>query len=129
VNAFSEIADLRRSTLGPEHPKTLIAMHNLGSVLMATDHLAEAERIASETLEIRRRTLGDDHRYTVETMHLHALIAMKRDDPEAALRHLEVAVRHGLGPAALQYPAFETLRSVPQFHELLRISQRQSGSE
>jgi len=129
VNAFSEIVDLRRSTLGGEHPKTLIAMHNLGSVLMASGDVTEAERIASETLEVRRRTLGDDHRYTVETMHLQALIAMKRSDPEAALSHLAVAVRHGLGPAELQNSAFETLRSVPEFRELLLVSRRRSASD
>jgi tetratricopeptide (TPR) repeat protein len=50
---------------GNDHPSTLVAISNMGSLLVAQSKFAEAEVLRREALEGFRRVLGDDHENTL----------------------------------------------------------------
>jgi serine/threonine protein kinase len=60
--------EIRRQSLGDDHPETITSMNNLGSILEASGSAAEAEPLYREALERRRRLLGEDHEDTLSTM-------------------------------------------------------------
>ncbi len=53
---------------GPDHPDTLMSMHNLAGSYFALGRLDEALKLREETLTARRRVLGADHRDTLASM-------------------------------------------------------------
>jgi eukaryotic-like serine/threonine-protein kinase len=59
---------IRRGVLGPEHPDTLVSMHDLAWTFQKEGHYIEAERLLRETLDSRRRVLGPEHRDTLSSM-------------------------------------------------------------
>ena len=58
----------RRRVLGEEHPDTLTAIHNMGSVLKKLGRLDEAEPYHREALEKSRRALGEEHPDTLASL-------------------------------------------------------------
>jgi tetratricopeptide (TPR) repeat protein len=60
---------LCRATLGGDHPETLAAMNNLGTLRSDQSRLDEATKLYETTLEARRRILGQEHRDTVTSMN------------------------------------------------------------
>jgi len=60
--------EIRRRTLGPDHPDTLKSMFDLASVLNEDSKYSEADKLARQTLDIRRRVLGPQNRDTLEAM-------------------------------------------------------------
>ena len=67
-------AELYRQTLGPEDPRTLTAMCNVGIALDREGRLKEARALQEEVLEARRRVLGPDHPATIASMGSVALV-------------------------------------------------------
>ena len=63
---YSQILEIRRRVLGPEHPGTLSSMNYLAKDYTYEGKYAQAERIFSQTLEIDRRVLGPES--TTETL-------------------------------------------------------------
>lgn len=61
--------EIRRSTLGPEHPDTLFTMRRLAATLGDNGRAAEAEKINRQVLEAQRRVLGPRNPETIKTMH------------------------------------------------------------
>lgn len=66
--------DLRRGSLGEEHPNTLDTMNYLTSLYAQQGRYSVAEPLAAKVLEMRRRVLGKEHSDTLETMNGLALI-------------------------------------------------------
>ena len=54
--------------LGPEHPRTLDTMGNLGCSLGGQGKYAETEQMFREVLAVQRRVLGPEHPDTLTTM-------------------------------------------------------------
>jgi serine/threonine protein kinase/tetratricopeptide (TPR) repeat protein len=54
--------------LGPDHPDTLMSMHNLARCYHALGRYAEAFRLKEETLALRQARLGPDHPDTLHSM-------------------------------------------------------------
>jgi hypothetical protein len=65
-----EVLGVKRRVLGPEHPDTLEAMHNLGCPLSGQGKHAEAEQMFREVLGVRRRVLGVEHPHTLATLRV-----------------------------------------------------------
>ena len=65
---FERALELRRRTLGVEHPDTLKAMNMLGVALAEEGKLGEAAELFNQLVEVRRRVLGPDHRDTLTAM-------------------------------------------------------------
>jgi eukaryotic-like serine/threonine-protein kinase len=60
--------DARLSLLGPNDPKTLESMAQLGWILNHEGHYAEAEKVERQALEGERRILGPEDPLTLDTM-------------------------------------------------------------
>jgi CO dehydrogenase nickel-insertion accessory protein CooC1 len=61
----SEVRTAYQSSLGPDHPYTLVAANNLVTYLRGTDELDEALELSEQTLANMRTRLGDDHPFTL----------------------------------------------------------------
>lgn len=63
------VLDLRRKSLGEDHPDVLSALREVGSAFKMMGRLAEAEPYHLDALEGRRRILGHDHRQTLVSLN------------------------------------------------------------
>ncbi len=70
---LTELYELRKQNLGPEHLDTLKALHNLAWAKRHLGKFAESERLNLEVLETSQRTLGHDHPFIVLPMQFRAV--------------------------------------------------------
>jgi len=93
--------DARMSLLGPEDPKTLESMTQLGWILNREGHYVEAEKMERQALDGERRVLGPEDPLTIETMANLAFIVQGPGDfsqgEKLAREVIEVGTRR-LGP-------------------------------
>ncbi|MGH3867571.1 MAG: FxSxx-COOH system tetratricopeptide repeat protein [Pseudonocardiaceae bacterium] len=66
---FERTWDLRRSTLGDDHPDTLVTVSNLAFDLWELGQDEQARQLGEDTLTRLRRVLGDDHPETLRLAH------------------------------------------------------------
>ncbi|MFC9893270.1 tetratricopeptide repeat protein [Nocardia sp. NPDC127579] len=95
--------------LGPEHPHTIDARHQLGWSLRQQGRLDAAEVVYREVLELRRRVLGPEHPATLMAHHKLGNCwtdARRWDEAEAAYAEVYAARCRILG---LEHP--DTLRT------------------
>jgi tetratricopeptide (TPR) repeat protein len=100
---YAETLALERSTLGPDHPETLITMNNLAVSYVALGRHAEALKLHEETLAIQKVKLGPSHPDTLMTMYNiacdHAVMTPKSvnrgKEAERAMECLQQAVAAG----------------------------------
>jgi tetratricopeptide (TPR) repeat protein len=93
--------EIRRATLGPEHPDTLSSMSNLFALYLTQDRQDQAVALGRETLALRRKVLGPDHADTTTTMNDLAVALMyagKEDEAEALMREAAAVRRRVMGP-------------------------------
>jgi len=64
---MERVVEDRRITLGPDHPKTLEAMSQMGWVLYREGREVEAERLTRTTIAAQSRVLGPDDPATLES--------------------------------------------------------------
>jgi eukaryotic-like serine/threonine-protein kinase len=90
ANRTAQMAlDARRKLYGPDDPRTLESMAQLGWILGHQGQGIEAQRIDRETLERQRRKLGDDNEQTLRTMRQLAIIDGMLGDHEEQKRLLQ----------------------------------------
>lgn len=70
--------DRRRRLLGPDDPRTLDSLHQMGNILFAEGHVAEAEDSLRHTLSLERRTLGPLSLLTLRTQDLLVYIMLAK---------------------------------------------------
>ncbi|KAI5788603.1 hypothetical protein FPQ18DRAFT_262075 [Pyronema domesticum] len=64
-----KVLEVRRRTLGEEHPDTLRGMQNLAATYAELGgRLKEVQELEEKVLEVRRRTLGEEHPDTLRGM-------------------------------------------------------------
>jgi nephrocystin-3 len=68
LGLLEEVFRLMHGELGPEHPVTLIAMHQLANAYSEVGRLAEARELRGEVLRVRHATLGLEHVGTLRAM-------------------------------------------------------------
>jgi tetratricopeptide (TPR) repeat protein len=66
---YREALEIRRRTLGEDHPLTVSGVMNLAALIMETNKLSEAEALAREALGKNRRILGSEHATTLKAMN------------------------------------------------------------
>ncbi|HEV2971348.1 MAG TPA: serine/threonine-protein kinase [Pirellulales bacterium] len=86
---FEKARALRQATLGPDHPKTLMAMRELAWALRGTGRLDEAIALAEEALRRQRAKLGASHRDTLLTASILGDAYRMAARPDEAIRLLE----------------------------------------
>ena len=65
--------ELRKNTLGPEHPHTLTSMASLALTFSNQARWTEAEALQAQVLELRKGTLGPEHPHTLTSIASLAL--------------------------------------------------------
>ena len=84
-NAFSQVLNLQRELLGPEHPDTIRSMDGLAlSQYAQGDHL-EALKMYQQIVALQYKLLGHDHHDTASTLLFvgNVLNNLQRDYPDA----------------------------------------------
>jgi tetratricopeptide (TPR) repeat protein len=94
---YEQDVEAKRGTLGPEHPDTLAAMHELGDAFLEVGKVNEARALRDEILEIQRRNLGQDHPDTLNTLAQLGMDYVWADRPAEAARLMEDALRRAGG--------------------------------
>jgi hypothetical protein len=98
-----EILEVRRHTLGAEHPSTIMAMGNLALALshqQRRETLSEAETLLTAALDAHRRVSGPGHPSTIlDAMNLAEVLAAeaKHADAERVIRPALDVSRNALG--------------------------------
>jgi len=115
------------SLLGPDDPKTLESMAQLGWILDREGHYEEAEKMERQALARERRIVGTDDPLTLETMDRLAVVLLHQghyDEAEKLEREaIEVATRR-LGPESTQ-----TLQSMQDLGGVLWNQARYAEAE
>jgi non-specific serine/threonine protein kinase/serine/threonine-protein kinase len=99
---YERAYQIRRNTLGPNHPDTLGALSNLSGMFLTEQNYAEAERYGREALDGYRRVLGIDHPRTFTEMQNFAGVLQmsnKLSEAETLYREALNAHRRKLGSA------------------------------
>ncbi len=102
--------DARQSLLGPDDPKTLESMAQLGWILDREGQYAQAEKLERQALVNERRILGPEDPLTIETMGNLAYIVQgpgKFDEGEKLAREAIEAGTRRLGPEST--PALQSM--------------------
>lgn len=97
--------DSRTRLLGPDDPKTLESMTQLGWVLSREGHYPEAEKLEREALAGERRVLGPENPLTLETTdNLSSTLEEQGhfDEVEKPEREVIEAATRTLGPESVQ---------------------------
>ena len=81
---FERASDLRRSTLGDDHPDTLESGSNLAYDLWELGHYEQGCQLGEDTLTRQRRVLGDDHPQTLFSAYGLALVLRELGQYESA---------------------------------------------
>jgi serine/threonine protein kinase len=81
-----KVRDYYLAASGPEHPDTLLAMHNLAISYDYVGRRDEAIKLGEQVLALRRKTLGPEHPDTLKTMNDLALYYGDADRREDALK-------------------------------------------
>ena len=64
----SNVAELRRRLLGPDHPDTLMGQSNVAELYRRLGKYDQAEKLLVSVAGLRRRVLGPQHRDTVAAL-------------------------------------------------------------
>jgi tetratricopeptide (TPR) repeat protein len=87
--------------LGLDHTSTLETVHNLGTLYLSQDKLAEAEQMYERALAGLEKALGPDHTSTLETVHNLGLLYCsqgKLDKAERMYGRALAGLEKALGP-------------------------------
>jgi eukaryotic-like serine/threonine-protein kinase len=98
---FERALDLERRTLGPNDPRTLRTLTQLGGVASDQSKYPEAEALLTQAVEGQRRVLGPEHRDTLDSMNSLAAVYFKEGkyaQAEASYTQILEVERRVLGP-------------------------------
>ena len=138
------VLDAREQVLGPEHPDTLMARHELASWTGEAGDPAAARDLFAGLLPVRERVLGPEHPVTLAARHQLARWTGHSGDPAAArdlFAGLLAVDERVLGPehpdtlaACYQLPRWTGEAGDPaaardQYAELLPVEERVLGPE
>ncbi len=136
--------DIYETALGPEHPETVLGLHNLGEAHKALGVYDQALPLFRRALEIREKNLGPDHPDVATSLNSLAGLFQARALPDQALplyqRALQIREK-SLGPehflttsslnnlAALYQSLGAYDKALPLFRRALNIREKLLGPE
>jgi len=80
---YEEALDIRRRTLGTDHPDVAETLNNLGAWYYSQGDYAEAKTLFKQALVIWERTLGPDHPNVKTLLNNMNVLYQKAPDPPA----------------------------------------------
>jgi serine/threonine protein kinase/Tfp pilus assembly protein PilF len=102
--------EIRKNLLGNDHPSTLLALAEMGGLLLQQGKAADAEPLVHDALKLRRLRLGHDHPETLSSLNDVGAVQFARGNAREAAACFRDALerrRRTLGP---EHP--DTLRSM-----------------
>ena len=78
---MKQALEIKRKTLGEEHPGFATSCNNLALLYYSTDRYEEAEPLMKQALEIRRHVLGEEHPDFAASCHNLAIFRQDRFNP------------------------------------------------
>jgi serine/threonine protein kinase/Tfp pilus assembly protein PilF len=101
VEQFKIARALYTQHRGPEHPDTIVSMHNLANAYEGAGRHTDALMLREQTLALRRAKLGPEHPDTLSSMNnlANSYAALGRDADSLKLREETLAMKKAkLGP-------------------------------
>jgi tetratricopeptide (TPR) repeat protein len=101
ARTFQAVFTAREGILGPEHPDTVDARHDVARVDLQRGELDAAEAGFGAVLELRERISGSEHPETLAAWHNLAAVHLRRerwDEAEAGFRAVLAARERVHGP-------------------------------
>ena len=139
-----KILNARERDLGPQHPDTLAARHELGRWTGEAGDLAAARDLFADLLPVRKQVLGAEHPDTLTTQHELALLTGQAGDPAAARKQFAELLPVRKQVLGAEHPDTLTTRhelahligetgdpaaARKQFAELLPVREKVSGPQ
>jgi tetratricopeptide (TPR) repeat protein len=118
--SFRAVYDLNLKQYGPDHPATLDALTNVGSILLEESKYAEAEATFRQVVDTDQRVLGPEHPHTLLIMGNHGLAylgAKRYPEAEALYRQLLDRETRVVGPDNRQTLVFRGALGDALYHE------------
>jgi tetratricopeptide (TPR) repeat protein len=112
-----EALEKRRRVRGEEHPSTLTAINNMGSLLQAQGKLDQAEPYYREALEVSRRVLGEEHPDTLTSINNLGSLLRSQGNFAEAEPYVREALEKSRRVLGEEHPG--TLRSINNMGGLL----------
>jgi tetratricopeptide (TPR) repeat protein/predicted Ser/Thr protein kinase len=112
----------RIAALGPDHPDSLVSLHNLALLRDAQARLPDAESLGTELVERRVRALGADADGTLRSRANLADVQRQLGKRDDALRNLDAVVAVRLARLGPEHP--ETMSARQSRALILRVSGR-----
>lgn len=81
---FRSVVEIRRDSLGADHPQLAAGLQHLGAVLRSQGRLSEAEPLYREVLAIQRSALGERDPAVAESLSNLALLLRDQGDLEGS---------------------------------------------
>jgi CHAT domain-containing protein/tetratricopeptide (TPR) repeat protein len=98
--------EVRKELLGPEHPRTLTSMSNLGWDYRDAGRVAEAEPLLAETVRLRRKVLGEGHPSYALSLNVLGWLHIRRqrwDEAERCFRQARDSYQKSVGDRHVSY--------------------------
>ena len=98
---FTRALELRRKSLGPEHPSVALTLDNLARFFMAHRDVHRAEVTANEALAIQRKQLDREPSLVAHSLDTLASVLWQKGDPAGAEANFRqaLAIRRKWAPA------------------------------
>jgi len=103
-SVFDEVYTGQLNHLGPRHPTTLSALHNLATVTRRLGDTRGAETLYLELVESRREVLGEHHAQTLNTINNLGELYLHADRPTEAAPWIERALADRLSALGEGHP-------------------------
>ena len=119
VQQLRRVLELRRKTLGEQHPDTLETLQDLGHALSEDGNYPEAERYIVQAIRMRSAAVGEHHPATLNAKEILANLRVRQSkysDARALLTEIFEARRKQLGAS---HP--ETLAAESQLALVIRF--------
>jgi tetratricopeptide (TPR) repeat protein len=113
-----EALELRRQSLGEDHPTTLGAMSGLASLLMQRNNLTEAEPLAKELVDKSRRVYGNEHASTLAAINIMGQVLFSQNKNAETEPYYREALETGRRVLGEDHP--DTIVWIANYGYLLR---------
>ena len=105
-----QVVEIRKRTLGEEHPDTLGSIHNLALRYSEAGKRHKALQLTERVVEVKERTLGEEHPDTLRSIHNLALSYSDTGERRKAMQLTEEVVEVYKRTLGEEHP--DTLRSL-----------------
>jgi serine/threonine protein kinase/lipopolysaccharide biosynthesis regulator YciM len=105
IRQLERALDLRKHTLGADHPATLTTQESLAYTYGMAGRLDKSEPLAEQTVAARKARLGPDHPDTLTSQNTLALMYQETGQLDRAIRLFEETLARRIASSGSDHPA------------------------